>query len=222
MLLPAFIVPAENGHDYSLRWFTPTVEMDLCGHATLASAYVVFEFLQPGLGSVAFHTLSGTLRVTKIAEGRLSMNFPTRAPELAPASVVGQVRNVFGEQAQEVWQARDLLVLMPSETAVREFEPEMTVLAEFKDHFAVIVTAVGDEVDFVSRFFAPNAGIPEDPVTGSAHCTLIPFWAERLDKQALHARQLSKRRGDLFCEHAGERVLISGDACLFLQGEIYL
>ncbi len=218
----AFIISAEGQHDYDLRWFTPEVEMDLCGHATLASAYVVFEFLQPELASVSFNTMSGELIVEKTADGKLSMDFPARVPTLSPASVVGPVRDVFGELAQEVWQARDLLVLLESEAAVREFVPDMASLSSFKDHFAVIVTAQGDDVDFVSRFFAPNAGIPEDPVTGSAHCTLIPFWAERLGKQVLRARQLSKRTGELFCENAGERVRMSGDACLFLKGEIYI
>ena len=218
----AFILKSAGGHDYDLRWFTPEVEMDLCGHATLASAYVVFEFLRPELESVSFSTMSGELLVAKTADGKLSMDFPARAPVLSTAKAVEQVRDVFGELVQEVWQARDLLLLLESETAVREFQPDMAALSGFKDHFAVIITAPGDEVDFVSRFIAPNAGILEDPVTGSAHCTLIPFWAERLGKQVLHARQLSKRTGELFCENAGERVRMSGYATLFLQGEIYV
>ena len=218
----AFILPSTDEQGYELRWFTPAVEIDLCGHATLASAYIVFEFLQPTLESVSFSTMSGELMVTKTADSKLRMDFPARAPTLAPAQIVGPVRDVFGELALEVWQARDLLVLLESEIALREFQPDGVALSGFKDHFAVIITAPGEEVDFVSRFFAPNAGIPEDPVTGSAHCTLIPFWAERLGKQELHARQLSARTGELFCENVGERVRMSGDACLFLRGEIYV
>lgn len=218
----AFIIQADGAHDYDLRWFTPEVEMDLCGHATLASAYVVFEFLQPELNAVSFSTMSGELNVVQAVDGQLSMDFPARAPELAPAKVVGPVRDLFGDLAQEVWQARDLLVLMDAEAAVQNFQPDMAALSGFKDHFAVIITAPGDEVDFVSRFFAPNAGIPEDPVTGSAHCTLIPFWAKRLGRQVLRARQLSQRTGELLCENEGERVRMSGHATLFLRGEIYV
>ena len=214
----AFILETENGYD--LRWFTPEVEIDLCGHATLASAYIVFKFLQPELKSIAFSTMSGELVVEASDDGRLSMDFPSRAPEQIKISA--EAKQAFGDAALEAWQSRDLLVLLESETAVREFQPDMAALSNIKDSFAVVITAPGDEVDFVSRFFAPNAGIPEDPVTGSAHCTLIPFWAERLNKQTLHAHQLSKRTGELFCENSGERVRMSGYASLFLKGEIYL
>jgi len=214
----AFILKAENGYD--LRWFTPEVEIDLCGHATLASAYIVFKFLQPELKSVSFSTMSGELVVEASDDGKLSMDFPARAPKQIEISA--EAKKAFGDAALETWQARDLLVLLESEKAVQDYQPDMVALSAVKDSFAVIATAPGDEVDFVSRFFAPNAGIPEDPVTGSAHCTLIPFWAERLGKQALHARQLSKRTGELFCENNGARVTMSGYACLFLKGEIYI
>lgn len=214
----AFIIATETGYD--LRWFTPEVEMDLCGHATLASAYVVFRFLQPDWKTVSFQTASGELIVALQDNGKLSMDFPARAPEQMAAS--GELSTVLGQVPLEAWQSRDLLVLLESERAVQDFQPDMVKLATLKDHFAVIITAQGEEVDFVSRFFAPNAGIPEDPVTGSAHCTLIPFWAERLHKNTLHARQLSPRTGELFCEHNGERVSLSGYATLFMRGEIYI
>ena len=214
----AFIIKSESGYD--LRWFTPALEIDLCGHATLASAYVIFKFLEPSLEHVAFKTMSGQLEVSIDSEQKLSMDFPARAPQQIEIKEIHQ--QAFGIKPLEVWQSRDLLVLFESEAQIAQLQPNLNKISEIKNSFAVIATAKGDEVDFVSRFFAPNAGIPEDPVTGSAHCTLVPFWANRLGNDVLNAKQLSKRGGELFCENKGDRVAMSGYASLFFKGEIYL
>ncbi len=216
----AFIVKADPGYD--LRWFTPEVEMDLCGHATLASAWVVFNFLQPELDSVSFRTMSGMLGVTRDDRQLLSMNFPSRPPEKTDFQDMELLLEALGKTPVGVQKSRDLFLVFEKEQDILDIKPDFSKLNKVRDCFAVIVTAQGDQVDFVSRFFAPNAGIPEDPVTGSAHCTLIPYWAERLGKKELHAKQLSARGGELFCKHLGDRVRISGYAALFLTGHIYL
>ena len=212
----AFFV--RTGNRYHLRWFTPKVEVDLCGHATLASAFIVFRYLEPESQCVAFDTRSGELLVRREGE-MLSMDFPARKPEPVPVSaklIVG-----LGKTPFEVLASRDYLALYASEEEVRGLQPDMTTLAAV-DRFAVIATAPGRDCDFVSRFFAPAQGVPEDPVTGSAHCTLVPYWAERLGKTKLHARQVSARGGELFCELAGDRVILRGRAVLYLEGAIFL
>jgi PhzF family phenazine biosynthesis protein len=215
----AYLVKTQQGYD--LRWFTPEIEVDLCGHATLASAYVIFEFLQPELQSVLFTTASGVLTVTQDPSKLLSMNFPSR-PAVPIVLDIKKLTEALGKEPVEVLQSRDLVAVYDSEDDVLALQPNMEKLKAIAEGFAVIVTAKGREVDFVSRFFAPKAGIDEDPVTGSAHCTLIPLWSERLNKARLTARQVSKRGGDLFCEYAGDRVVISGYAALFLRGEIFI
>jgi len=212
----AFFV--RNGHGYKLRWFTPAVEVDLCGHATLASAFVILNDLTPGERSVSFETKSGTLTVTR--DGDLySMDFPSRPPgECTPCA--GLV-DALGGKPEAVLAARDYFVVYGSEDELRALRPNMSTLMDI-DRFAVIATAPGKEVDFVSRFFAPAKGVPEDPVTGSAHCSLIPYWSKRLDKSRLHAYQVSPRGGELWCEDRGERVSMSGMAVRFLQGTIFL
>lgn len=214
----AFLVPKSKGC-YDLRWFTPTVEVDLCGHATLASAFVVFSFIDKMLSSVDFQTASGLLSVTK-SEDLLSMNFPSRKPKPAHKSPI--ISQALGAEPLEVLKSRDLLVVLKDEFTIRGLVPDFDKLKKIQDVFAVIVTAPGEKSDFVSRFFAPNAGVPEDPVTGSAHCTLIPYWAERLNKKHMHAIQLSKRGGELFCDYLGDRVRISGHAVLYAKGDLYL
>ena len=214
----AFLVPKSKGC-YDLRWFTPTVEVDLCGHATLASAFVIFSFIDSTLSSVDFQTASGVLSVTK-SEDLLSMNFPSRKPEPTHKSPI--ISQAIGAEPLEVLKSRDLLVVLKDEFIIRGLVPNYDKLKKIPDVFAVIVTAPGEKSDFVSRFFAPNAGIPEDPVTGSAHCTLIPYWAERLKKKHMHAFQLSKRGGELFCDYLGDRVRISGRAVLYAKGDLYL
>ena len=201
-----------------MRWFTPTVEIDLCGHATLASAFVVSHYIQKNLDVMRFNTLSGILEVTK--KGALfEMDFPARTPHHIPLSPL--MEQALGCPIKGAYQSRDCVLLVDNERIVQSLIPDMASLRQIPDCFAVIVTAKGEKVDFVSRFFAPNAGIPEDPVTGSSHSTLIPFWAERLQKKKLVAQQLSKRGGTLYCEDCGERVKISGKAVLYLSGEIH-
>ncbi|MCD7948615.1 MAG: PhzF family phenazine biosynthesis protein [Oscillospiraceae bacterium] len=213
----AFI--SRNGKDFNLRWFTPEVEMDLCGHATLASAYVLSTFVDTSLEAMKFHTLSGVLTVTKRGE-LFEMDFPARKPIETTVDI--RMMEALNAPVLEAHRSRDMLLLVESEDCIRSLQPNLALLSQIPDCFAVIVTAKGDEVDFVSRFFAPNAGIPEDPVTGSSHSTLIPFWAERLQKSGMVAKQLSKRGGTLYCEDCGERVKISGHAVSYLSGEIHI
>jgi len=210
----AFLVPADN--HYELRWFTPKVEVDLCGHATLASAFAVFEYVNPQAQQVDFQTKSGPLSV-KRRNDLLLMDFPSRPPE--PCSPPDLLDEILGIPPVKTFQARDLLAVFENEEQVRNLQPDMERLASL-DTFAVIVTAPGRNSDFVSRFFAPKVGIPEDPVTGSAHCTLIPYWSKRLGKKELHALQLSERGGELFCVDQGDRVSIGGKAVAFLSGTI--
>ncbi len=214
----AFLVPLSQGR-YGLRWFTPAVEVDLCGHATLASAFVIFSFVDSDLTSIDFETASGRLSVTKSGDP-LSMDFPAR--KAVPTEAPQLLSDALDMNPVEIYKSRDLLAVFENEDKIKEMEPDFELLKQMRDTFAVIVTAPGSNCDFVSRFFAPNAGIPEDPVTGSAHCTLIPYWAERLGKKKLHAFQLSNRGGELFCEHLEDRVRISGHAVLYSKGEIYL
>ena len=211
----AFLV--RSGKGYELRWFTPTVEVDLCGHATLASARVVFDFLEPGADRVFFSSVSGPLTVSRQGD-RLCMDFPARPPRACePPKVLAQA--LQAEYDRVLCSNRDLMVIFQTEQQVRELSPDQALLGSL-DFFAVMVTAPGDASDFVSRFFAPRQGIPEDPVTGSAHCTLVPYWSKRLGRKKLHARQVSSRGGELWCEDQGERVSISGQAVLVLSGEI--
>ncbi len=213
----AFIVQSNTGYD--LRWFTPKLEVDLCGHATLAAGYVVLNLLNRDSDSVSFDTLSGTLTVRRDGEW-LSMDFPSRAPTLVAA--IQALSDALGKAPSEVHMSRDVLALYEDEASVRALSPDFAKLAALEEGLGVIVTAKGDDVDFVSRFFAPKAGIPEDPVTGSAHCTLVPFWSERLGRSQLKARQVSERGGELQCEHGGDRVTIKGQCKLFLTGNIVL
>lgn len=214
----AFFKPRGDG-DYDLRWFTPVHEMDLCGHATLASGHVVLELLDKDRDSVTFHTLSGALTVER-ADGRLNMDFPSRPP--APGLDAAKMAAALGAEPREVLASpRDGFAVFATEAEVRGLEPDMAKLAEF-DCLGVIVTAPGEDCDFVSRFFAPRGGIPEDPVTGSAHCTLIPYWAARLGKIEMFARQVSARGGELYCRHEGTRVRVGGNAVLVIEGTFKL
>jgi PhzF family phenazine biosynthesis protein len=212
----AFFV--RNGSGYQLRWFTPLVEVELCGHATLAAAFVILNDLTPGERSVSFETKSGSLTVTR--DGDLySLDFPSRPPQ--PCDVYPGLLAALGGKPEAVLAARDYFVVYGAEDEVRSLTPDMQALMSI-DRFAVIATAPGREADFVSRFFAPAQGVPEDPVTGSAHCSLIPYWSQRLGKKKLHAYQVSSRGGELWCQDRGQRVTISGKAVRFLQGTIFL
>lgn len=213
----AFLV--RNGARYGLRWFTPLAEVDLCGHATLASAFVIFHYLRPGLAEVAFDTRSGELRVSRNGE-LLRMDFPALPP--SPCAAPATLAAALGREPAQVLRAGvKLLALFKSEDEVRALRPDMAALGRL-DAQGVIASAPGTAEDFVSRFFAPAVGVPEDPVTGSAHCVLAPYWAERLGRTRLHARQVSRRGGEVFCELLGERVALSGQAVLFMRGEIEL
>ncbi len=212
----AYIVPAVS--DYELRWFTPDTEVDLCGHATLASALVIFEYLATDLQSVRFVTASGVLTVSKTEDGLLAMDFPSR--EADSIELLPVVEQALGARPDEVLLARDLLAVFEHEQQIMALRPDFELVRQIPDALGVIVTAPGLTTDFVSRFFAPLAGVPEDPVTGSAHCTLIPYWAKRLGKASLHAWQGLERGGELFCEYRGPRVLISGHAVVYLTGYI--
>lgn len=207
-----------SGDEYKLRWFTPETEVDLCGHATLASAFVILEFLEPERTAVVFDTCSGRLAVERRGD-LFAMDFPSRPPELVQPCP-GLVE-ALGGSPKEIWASRDYMVVYESEEEVRALRPDFRRLAE-ADRFAVIATAPAktEGYNFVSRFFAPAAGVPEDPVTGSAHCTLVPYWAQRLGKTRLRARQLSRRGGDLECQWKGSRVEIAGRAVLYLRGAI--
>jgi predicted PhzF superfamily epimerase YddE/YHI9 len=210
----AFVIPRADCSP--LRWFTPAVEVDLCGHATLAAADVLFRYRFPLFNRLAFSTKSGELAVTR--EGALlNMDFPARPGK--PVVVTDALAAALGARPREAYMARDLLAIFGSESEVRALRPDFARVAAL-DAFAVIVSAPGDTADFVSRFFAPAAGIPEDPVTGSSHCTLAPYWAARLAKNRLTAQQVSARGGDLLCELRGDRVVIAGQVVEYLRGEI--
>jgi PhzF family phenazine biosynthesis protein len=212
----AFFVPEGDG--YRLRWFTPATEVDLCGHATLASAYAIFRYLQPELRRVVFRTeKAGELTVSRDGE-LLALDFPARPPERC--AMPEGLAAALGRVPAEVLAARDYLAVYDDAEEITALRPDFAALARL-DRFAVIVTAPGPgETDFVSRFFAPARGVDEDPVTGSAHCTLVPYWAARLGKSRLAARQLSRRGGSLRCAFDGKRVTMAGRALLYLEGTI--
>jgi predicted PhzF superfamily epimerase YddE/YHI9 len=217
----AFLV--REGDGYRIRWFTPTTEVPLAGHPTLASAYVIREFLEPGIGEVRFISAGGKLRV--LADGeRLVLDFPANRPKLVP--IPNGLRDALGVEPVAFFAAAgtDLypVAVLGNAAEVREVRVEIPRLRMLVPVLGPVlgITAKGDDVDFVSRFFAPGSGIDEDPVTGSLHTILTPFWAERLGKTHLHARQVSARGGELWCEDRGDRVRIGGRARLYLRGEI--
>ncbi len=214
----AFFVKTDAG--FHLRWFTPELEIDLCGHATLASAHIIFTQLGYTDEVIHFTTeQAGTLTVTREGD-KYTLDFPSRPP-YATEIPAGLVEALGGKQPLHTLRSRDYFLVYESEDDIINIVPDHAFLSKI-DAIGVIVTAPGKEVDFVSRFFAPAASVPEDPVTGSAHCNLIPYWAERMGKNELHAYQLSARKGELWCELKGDRVLMSGNAVKYLKGEIYL
>jgi len=212
----AFLVA--DGGDYRLRWFTPMVEVPLCGHATLASAAVVMERLEPARREVVFHSMSGPLTVRRTESGYL-MDFPARPS--APISAPDGLAEALGAAPLEVLgNVFNYMAVMESAKVVRELEPNMALLVRL-DRPGVIVTAAGDRgYDFVSRYFAPRKGIPEDPVTGAAHCMLAPYWTTRLNKSEFRAFQASRRGGEVVCRLAGDRVELEGSCVFYLEGEI--
>ena len=216
----AFIIPSSKEGHYSMRWFTPEIEMDLCGHATLAAAHVIFKHLAYTADKVIFSSVSGKLSVTR--QGNLlTLDFPSRMPFAAELPEV--ILEGMGMKPLEVLKARDYVLVYDSEEAVRSLEPNRPLLDKINlDPGGIIATAKGDKVDFVSRFFTPQASIFEDPVTGSAHCSLIPYWSRQLNKKQLTALQISERKGKLYCTDKGDRVLIAGTCVTYMQGTIFL
>jgi PhzF family phenazine biosynthesis protein len=217
----AFIVPLSDGKaDFHLRWFTPTKEVDLCGHATLATAAALWGPMGRSPGPVRFQSRSGILTATPVAEGRVELDFPIAVPrerEMPP----GLIDALGGVRPAAFLKAKMNMAVLDSEAAVRAVRPDFAAIAAL-DGDGMIVTAPGDSCDTASRYFAPASGIPEDPVTGSAHCTLVPYWAEVLGKTRLHCRQVSARGGDLYCELKGDRLRLSGAARLYLEGRIFV
>ena len=212
----AFLVP--EGGDYRLRWFTPTVEVPLCGHATLASAAAVMERLEPGRGKVIFHTASGALTVNRI-NGGYAMDFPVR-PSVPVATPPGLAEALGVVPVEVLSDTFNYIVLLENAQLVRGLAPDIAAIARM-DRSGLVVTAPGDETyDFVSRYFAPAKGIPEDPVTGGAHCALAPYWAKRLGKTAFRAYQASRRGGEITCRLAGDRVELEGSCVFYLEGEV--
>jgi len=210
----AFFVPEGSG--YHIRWFTPVAEVDLCGHATLATAFVIFNYLDTSSSQITFSSRSGKL--TAVRENELiSMDFPAQPP--VPCEPPRELLDGLKKEPLEILCSEDYFVVFSSENDVIELNPDMGKLREL-DIRGVIVTAKGNKVDFVSRFFAPKLGIDEDPVTGSAHCALTPYWAKKLNKKSVHAHQVSKRGGELFCTDCGDRVVIAGRAAKFMEGSI--
>lgn len=212
----AFFIPLNAG--FEIRWFTPEIEMDLCGHATLATAHVIARHLNYSLPSIKFLSKSGELMVT-VENELLTLNFPSRKPE--PSDIPQIILDAIQVKPVEVLKSRDYVLVFETEEIIRRIEPNQSILNQINlDPGGVVITAKGDEVDFVSRYFTPQASIFEDPVTGSAHCSLIPFWSEKLGKESMLALQVSPRVGILFCKSLGERVLISGEAVTYLEGSI--
>jgi len=212
----AFFVPAGDESDgFNIRWFTPANEVDLCGHATLASAWLILNELRPDLRSVNFQSQSGLLTVAKDGEW-LVLDFPRR-PGASCTEHIPALAKTLGVTPLESLLSRDLVAVLESEEQVRTLKPDFCTMLSLPG-FGVLATAAGDSVDFVSRCFFPQDGIPEDPVTGSAHCTLIPYWSECLGKTRLEARQLSKRGGRLHCQDCLDRVLIAGKAVMVMEG----
>ncbi|MEZ5351765.1 MAG: PhzF family phenazine biosynthesis protein [Bryobacteraceae bacterium] len=213
----AFFVPSGSG--YELRWFTPAIEVKLCGHATLASAFVLFEYLNFTGDSVTFETKSGDLAVRRLEDGRLLLDFPAIPPQRCQPHE--RLIDGLGTQPLEVLRGDYYLAIYPRERDVHTLNPNMDALAQL-DRIGVIATAPGDEdgVDFVSRFFAPAAGIPEDPATGSAHCTLTPYWSQRLGRKNMHALQVSRRVGEFWVEDRDDRTWIAGNVKPYLRGTI--
>lgn len=207
-----------RGSDFDLRWFTPTTEVDLCGHATLAAAFVLFAERGFASNTVPFHSRSGRLTVERAGD-LLTLDFPSR-PATACTAPDALIRGLRAKPRAAL-KARDYLAVFANATEVRSLQPDFALLRSL-DCLGIIATAPGNDCDFVSRFFAPAAGINEDPVTGSAHCTLIPYWSQRLGKPTLLARQVSPRGGELHCRDAGDRIFIGGRATMYRRGEIQL
>lgn len=214
--LPETAFACKKGGAYELKWFTPTFEIDLCGHATLATAFVIYNYVEPGLDHITFETVSGVLEVTK-QQNKYEMSFPKR--EAHRIVCTSEIRQAIGTEPVALYSERDLYVQMNSEAEVKKYVPDYNRLQTLNKWLGVVITAKGETVDFVSRYFCPELGM-EDPVTGSSHSTLIPLWSEKCHKSKMVAQQLSQRGGTLYCENGSDDVKISGEAVLYLKGEI--
>lgn len=208
----AFLVRESTG--YRLRWFTPTMEVALCGHATLATAHVVFQHLEPSRERIVFHSKSGPLHVERDGD-RIVLDFPEYTQGAIEPSAL--LIEALGVRPLECYLGIKCMAVLADEAAVRSVQPDFAKVARLPG-FGLIVTAPGDDCDLASRFFVPQGGVPEDPVTGSAHCQLAPYWATRLGRRQLHARQVSARGGELWLEHRAPRVRLAGHAVQFLEG----
>eukprot|EP00003_Mantamonas_plastica_P033843 TRINITY_DN9952_c0_g3_i1.p1 TRINITY_DN9952_c0_g3~~TRINITY_DN9952_c0_g3_i1.p1 ORF type:complete len:326 (-),score=30.54 TRINITY_DN9952_c0_g3_i1:261-1238(-) len=220
----AFFVPATAGsdHDFHIRWFTPGTEVPLCGHATLASAWVIFNKLGWARDEIRLHSMSGPLGVSKTADDWLLLDFPNLAFEQQETpTIISEALEGAPEQAFFVPNDTNYMVVLDDEEAVRAAQPDLRKLKQLGNQ-GLIITARGTEADFVSRYFAPGAGIDEDPVTGSIHSVLVPYWAAKLGKSQLDARQVSERGGVLRCELKGDRVAIAGQAAFYMEGAVHL
>lgn len=219
----AFFVPEPSTDtDFHIRWFTPSVEVPLCGHATLASAWVIFNKLSWQEEQIRFHSQSGPLGVHKGSDGWLTLDFPNHhIEEQSTPKIIGEALKDAPTKAFYVTNGTNYMVVLENEAAVKAAQPDMHKLKEL-GHQGLIITAPGDDADFVSRYFVPGAGIDEDPVTGSNHSVLVPYWAERLGKTKLEARQLSARGGLLRCELKHGRVAIAGQAAFYMEGTVHL
>jgi len=216
----AFFVPTDNAGagQFDLRWFTPKIEVDLCGHATLASSFLIMSRLHPELDTLSFETKSGQLNVSRDGD-LLVLDFPARVP--SPAVMPTGFVDAIGAEPVEFLKSIKNMAVYNDAADVLKINPDFAYIADL-DGDGLIVTAPGKDCDFVSRYFAPHAGIDEDPVTGSAHCTSVPYWADRLGKNKLYARQVSERGGELHCELVDDRVRMAGRAVLFMEGVIHL
>jgi len=208
---------AKGGNEFDIRWFTPALEINLCGHATLGSAFILYNKMGYKNDKIVFHSKSGPLTVTR-NDKHILMDFPSWKPERISDYPEELLQSLGDPSILGVYLNREYIIELENEDAVKKIDPDFTVMK--KAGKMVIVTAAGDKVDFVSRFFGPTAGIDEDPVTGSAHSQLIPFWSEKLGKDKMQAKQLSKRGGDIYCEQKGERVIMGGNCVFYLEGQI--
>ncbi|MGM5629373.1 PhzF family phenazine biosynthesis protein [Apibacter raozihei] len=215
----AFILKRDEGANYDLRWFTPKSEVDLCGHATLASAYVLSNFVDSTLKKIQFYTQSGILTVNCKSD-KYEMEFPSREPKRL--QILPLFKEMIDCEILEAWASRDLILVVENEDEVRRVNPDLNKIAQASEYLGVIITSKGKTTDFVSRFFAPSVGVAEDPVTGSAHTSLIPLWNQKLGKKKMIAYQCSQRGGYIYCDIIENKVLISGYAKLYLKGSIYL
>ena len=216
----AFVVPRDK--DFEIRWFTPTIEVDLCGHATLAAAFVIFNIHKYPNSEIRFHSSKSGLLSVSQDHGTLYLNFPTDTLDLVAEGLMNTIEKCIGVKPIELFKGKtDYIAILESEEQLNHIQVDLSEIAKLNAR-GLIVTSKGKTTDFVSRFFAPQSGVNEDPVTGSAHTSLVPIWSKKLGRKKLTARQLSKRGGTLFCEFKNERCLIGGKAKLFMAGEIYL